>query len=329
MAPTNKISEIDAKIIRDLLKDGRKDFADIAKECGVQKNTIWKRYKEMQKAGIIVGATIQMNFRRFGYDVHSAILLSVEFNQVNEVIEQIKKLPNIHEVSRIYGRYNVRAILILKNLSELNDYKELIRQETSASDLKIYVMTETRYTPENLSLGAAQQLTGKNAEANVKSRDEIKKAAVKLDEVDEQILEKLAENGRAPFSKIAEAIGVTTDTVIRRYRKLTENGIIKVSIQIDPTKLGYSVMMNVLIALTPSANAAATAETISKIPNVTALVKVAGDYDMHVFTLIRDAEQMITILNEIERARGVSRMEPSVELLSHKYPAPRRYISTF
>ena len=59
-----------------------------------------------------------------------------------------------------------------------------------------------------------------------------------------QIVEKLTKNGRLPFSKIAQEIGASTDTVARRYEKLRKNNFIKVSIQINPLELGYQAILD-------------------------------------------------------------------------------------
>ena len=53
----NALAEIDVKIIRALLKDGRKSFTAIADECHTSKDIVWKHYSEMKKASIIAGAT--------------------------------------------------------------------------------------------------------------------------------------------------------------------------------------------------------------------------------------------------------------------------------
>jgi DNA-binding Lrp family transcriptional regulator len=47
MALGKKLDEIDIKIIKDLLRDGRKNFAAIAKECNVSKTTIGEHYKKL------------------------------------------------------------------------------------------------------------------------------------------------------------------------------------------------------------------------------------------------------------------------------------------
>jgi DNA-binding Lrp family transcriptional regulator len=46
------IGEIDIKILKELLKDGRKSFTDIAQEYHLSKDIIWKHYNDMKKTGI-------------------------------------------------------------------------------------------------------------------------------------------------------------------------------------------------------------------------------------------------------------------------------------
>ena len=89
------LEEIDVKILKELLKDGRKSFTTIAEECQTSKDIIWKHYKNMTEAGIIVGATIQFNYPKFGYSGVAMIMLSVESQYVTDVFERLKKIPDI------------------------------------------------------------------------------------------------------------------------------------------------------------------------------------------------------------------------------------------
>ncbi len=65
-----------------------------------------------------------------------------------------------------------------------------------------------------------------------------------------QIVGKLAVEGRASFSKIAREMELSTDTVVKRYHKLKEKGAMKVSIQINPNKIGYTSILDFNIAFT-------------------------------------------------------------------------------
>ena len=64
---------------------------------------------------------------------------------------------------------------------------------------------------------------------------------IKVDNKDKQIMEMLAIDGRQPFSKIAKKINMSVSNTIKRYEKLKRNNLLKVVIQIDPTKKDFSL----------------------------------------------------------------------------------------
>lgn len=311
-----------------MLKDGRRNFTDIAEECGVSKNTIWKRYREMEKAGIIVGATVQMDYRSFGYNAVASLLVNVESQQVNQVTEHIQRIPNIYAAYRVNARYNIRVVAKLKSLDELERVKEAIRRQKSVVDLKTYIWTNVRNTPENLAIGPFQKATNKIDETYSLATTGIQKTASKIDEIDMQIVEKLAMNGRASFRKIAEEIGTSTDTVIKRYQKLKGNGIMKVCIQIDPAKIGYHAILDFSIAFVQS-NSSVMAENLAKIPDVVFVIKTSGDYDIYMTAMARDIQQLLAIHEEIAKIPGITRLETDIGRTIGIWPTPRQYISTF
>ena len=58
------------------------------------------------------------------------------------------------------------------------------------------------------------------------------------DELDRRLVHALQIDGRAPFSIIAEALGVSDRTVARRYARMRSAGVIRVLGGFDPTALG-------------------------------------------------------------------------------------------
>ena len=59
-----------------------------------------------------------------------------------------------------------------------------------------------------------------------------------FDELDRQLLQALQLNGRAPFSRIAEVLGVSDQTIARRYSRLRSAGSLRVLGMTDPVVLG-------------------------------------------------------------------------------------------
>lgn len=62
--------------------------------------------------------------------------------------------------------------------------------------------------------------------------------SAKFDALDRRLTQALQLDGRMPFSRIAEVLGVSDQTVARRYTRLRTEGHIRVLASIDPTVLG-------------------------------------------------------------------------------------------
>ncbi len=61
-----------------------------------------------------------------------------------------------------------------------------------------------------------------------------------LDELDRRIIHALYVNCRAPFSRLAEVLGASEQTIARRYRRLHDASIVRVVGQLDSQRLGRS-----------------------------------------------------------------------------------------
>lgn len=63
-----------------------------------------------------------------------------------------------------------------------------------------------------------------------------------IDEVDRKILRELLEDSRSSYRQVAKKVGVSTGTVVKRVKRLEEEGIIrKYSLLVDHEKLGYDL----------------------------------------------------------------------------------------
>jgi Lrp/AsnC family transcriptional regulator, regulator for asnA, asnC and gidA len=92
---TKEITAIDAKILQELLKDGRKSFTQIGNDCGEKKATICKRFKELQKSGIITGSTIQLDYGALGYNTVGNIFFKIHPKNIDFALNHILEIPDI------------------------------------------------------------------------------------------------------------------------------------------------------------------------------------------------------------------------------------------
>jgi len=145
-----KIDEIDVSIIRALQKDARTNFADLAKDCSVSVDTISKRFKRMKRTGVARGTTVLLNPKSFGYDCVASFGIRVDYPHVEEVIDFIKKTPEVVFCTPSLGRHNIFAIAVLKNVGRLGQVKESIKGHPMVREVAASIwVNEILLCPEN------------------------------------------------------------------------------------------------------------------------------------------------------------------------------------
>jgi len=150
MSSKMKIDEIDVSMIRALQKDARANFADIAKGCNVSVDTISKRFKRMRRTGVARGTTVLLNPKSFGYDCVASFGIRVDYPHVEEVIDFIKKTPEVVFCTMTMGRHNIFAIAVLKNVGRLGQVKESVKGHPMVREVTASIwVDEILLCPEN------------------------------------------------------------------------------------------------------------------------------------------------------------------------------------
>jgi len=145
-----RIDGINIKIVRALQKDARTNFADIAKDCDVSVDTISKRFKRMKKAGIIRGTTILLDPKSFGYDCVASFGIIVDYPHLEDIVDFVRKIPEVVFCSSAMGRHNIFAIAVLKNVGRLGQVKEVIKGHPVVREVAASIwVDEILLCPEN------------------------------------------------------------------------------------------------------------------------------------------------------------------------------------
>jgi Lrp/AsnC family transcriptional regulator for asnA, asnC and gidA len=141
---------------------------------------------------------------------------------------------------------------------------------------------------------------------------------VALDDTDRFILDTMTENARASFRGIARALGVSPDTVIGRYRKMEENGLIRGSTTVfDPNLLGYQGMAAFHIDMAPSSpdgdsDSRMVLEKLIKLPNIIVATRTVGDHDLLALGVIFGVGHLVELSGEIGGIPGVRDLQVSI-----------------
>jgi Lrp/AsnC family transcriptional regulator for asnA, asnC and gidA len=319
-----KNDSLNLTIIKDLLSDGRKSFADIAKENNTSKDVIAKRYKQLKANGVIVGCTIQNSTRCYGANFVANLLINVQRGKVEPTIQAIRKIPNVIHAYVLAMQQAILTEVTLKDIDELETTKKMFQSQPYVLGTDVTIWTGIRNTPENLSIFSREeeQIT-KEKQGFLK-----KKTDFEIDDIDKTIISKLALNGRMPFAEIAEPLEVSTETVVRRYEKLRQNGDLKVVARIDPTKIGYYAFGSFNFSFSQEA-LAVNIEKISRTADVNRVIKSAGYQDLTFTLMIRDINHFIEVQEEMAVLPNITRVEARIARMIRPWPFEKEFISTF
>ena len=147
---TVDIDEIDAKILKTLLKDARTSFAKIAQECGVSNNTIVKHFHKLQKSGVITGTSLITRLKDFGYQFPLSADINVVAGKEQEVLENLRKMPNIRGCFKVIGKYDIHAVFYVENIEEIEKIRDTIKNEKSVNRVGLTAtLSDLSYFPDN------------------------------------------------------------------------------------------------------------------------------------------------------------------------------------
>lgn len=123
---------------------------------------------------------------------------------------------------------------------------------------------------------------------------------VVLDDIDKAIIRELQLDGRAAYSRLGPAVGLSQAAVRQRVQRLIENGVMQVVAVTDPLTLGFGLQAMVGVAV--DGDLREVAAKLSKVDEVSYVVVTTGRFDLLVEVVCRDNEHMLAVVNDVIRA---------------------------
>jgi DNA-binding Lrp family transcriptional regulator len=148
-----KIDTVDITILRNLQRDARTKYTEIANQCNVSVDTIIKRYRKLKKQGIITNTTLLLDPRRFDDEVIANFSIDVEPQSIQEVLTYLDKQPGIAFTTHALGEYDIFTIATARNMNEMNNLKEHIQSHTMVREVKTSIWVDQfLLCPQNFEL---------------------------------------------------------------------------------------------------------------------------------------------------------------------------------
>ena len=148
--------------------------------------------------------------------------------------------------------------------------------------------------------------------------------ALKLDEVDIQLLTALQADADRTNVELARLVGLSPAATLHRVRALKESGVIRIiRAQVDPAAAGFPLQVYVTATMgrhDPRATAIFE-EHIRSLPQVISADNVAGETDYLLSVVARDVQELQQVLASLS-TRGGYRLVTYLRLGETKPPSP-------
>ena len=139
-----------------------------------------------------------------------------------------------------------------------------------------------------------------------------------MDDLDRRLLHTLSKDVRISISELARVLGVSRSTAQGRLKRLESDGIIaRYAIEYGEKYSQSLIKAHVLIKVEQKLTGQALA-AITKMPEVTALYAVSGDYDLIGIIAAESTEKLSNILDHLADLVGIQRTT-SLVILETKF----------
>ena len=144
---------------------------------------------------------------------------------------------------------------------------------------------------------------------------------IKLDSIDNKILELLSEDGRESASNIADKVGLSVPAIADRIKKLQDSGII-IGFKpiIDSKKINLDITAFITVYSESSKNFEKVVSNANSNRNIMKCYTTTGDGSHLLLVKVENTEKLEKLLRTIQSWPGVSRTQTQIVLSSYNNP---------
>ncbi len=110
------------RILRELCKNARSSFRQIAKQTGLSAPTVEDHIQKMTEAGIILGYLPILNIDKILHSTSALLQLHVELEGMDSFLKKLAKLNEVRSVLRVTGEANILLRIFLPESKDLESF---------------------------------------------------------------------------------------------------------------------------------------------------------------------------------------------------------------
>lgn len=140
-----KIDAVDCEIVLQLIENARKPFTEIAKELLVSTGTVHQRVRKLEKAGVINGYSLSINYHKFGYTltVYVGVFVQTGYSAM-KVIDRLNIIPELTVADLAAGTYSIFCKLRCRDTLHAKDVLMQMQSIEGVRGTETMIMLEER-----------------------------------------------------------------------------------------------------------------------------------------------------------------------------------------
>ena len=291
----------DRKILSELDKNARQSNEKIGRKVGLSRDVVKYRIDRLREEGIIIRFHTIINYCKLGLTKYKLYirLTNVSKEQRETIAEYFKQHTKTEWVVIMTGRWDIIVDFLLKNANEFDDEIQEAMNKFS-SHIQEKAMTTSLYLVHQERSFLSSKSTFMNSSNNIVYHT-LKDEQVKIDEMDEHILQTIANNARMSSIDIAKLLKTTSRVIQYRMRELEKKKVILAyKAHIEPTKMNRIFCKAILsLSQAKDQNIKKILSYASTIPGAVWPQRVLGTWDFEIDLELQNYDDFQDILLQL------------------------------
>ena len=314
----------DMRLIAQLEQDGRASFANVGKLIGLSAESTRLRYLRLVDQGVVQVIGV-VNPANAGLTTVAGLNLLVH-GTLDEVTMALQRRREVTFLAWSSGDHNMVCEVACADAKTLARfvYDEIAVMPgvvvVRVQDfLRMYKWdTGIRIAPFDANARPAARGTATNGITRRRHEPVI------IDEVGTELIRLLREDGRRPFTELAEAVGQPYGIVRRRCQALLDTGVVQIAVVVDRVLLRRSVMAQVTLTIEGDVDGAL--RQLATLAGVEILFRTSGSYQaVAEVTAPSESEVLDLVDQRISAVSGVRSTSLQIYTAIKKLPSQWRF----
>lgn len=120
----NALDQLDRSLLRELSRDARLSWRELAAMTGVSAPTVRERIRRLEDTGVITGFGVELSPKALGYSLEAIVRIKPFPGKVHLLTEKIITSDRIVQCDKVTGEDAFVARMLLRDISELDSLLE-------------------------------------------------------------------------------------------------------------------------------------------------------------------------------------------------------------